>query len=109
MKLFNQQYQRTPFYGVPRMTDYLNGLGHQPFNKKRVECLYKLMNIMAVGPNPNNSKSDPTSFKYPYLLEGLKINHPNQVWAVDIIYVGLRNGYIYLFAVIDIYSRMIIG
>jgi len=57
MELIGRQYQRTPFYGVPRRTDYLNDLGHQPINPKRIERLYKLMDIRAVGTNPNTSKS----------------------------------------------------
>jgi len=108
MNLIDRQYQRTPFYGVPRMTDYLNGLGHQSVNSKRVERLYKLMDIRAIGPNPNTSKSDSRAYKYPYLLRGLKVSYPNHVWAVDITYVGLRSGFMYLLAIIDIYSRMII-
>jgi putative transposase len=70
MKLIDQQYQRTPFFGVPRMTDYLNGLGLRPINEKRVRRLYKLMDIRAIGPNPFTSKSNPNHPKFPYLLKG---------------------------------------
>lgn len=108
-KLIDQQYQRTPFYGVPRMTDYLNGLGLRPINHKRVERLYKIMDIRALGPIPNTSKSNPGVYKYPYLLRNLKVDHPNQVWVVDITYIGLRNGYLYLFAIMDLYSRFIVA
>ena len=69
MKLIDQQYQRTPFFGVPRMTDYLNGLGLRPINEKRVRRLYKLMDIRAIGPNPYTSKSHPTHSKFPYCSE----------------------------------------
>lgn len=108
MNLIDRKYQLCPFYGVPRMTDFLNGLGLQPINEKRVARLYKLMDIRALGPNPHTSKSDPTAYKYPYLLRNLKVFEVNQVWAADITYVGLRTGYLYLFAIIDLYSRYII-
>lgn len=107
MDLIDRQYQRTPFYGVPRMTDYLRNLGHQ-VNHKRVERLYKVMDIRALGPNPYTSKADPTAYKYPYLLRDLEIIYPNQVWAADITYIGLRHGYMYLFAIMDLYSRYIL-
>lgn len=108
MNLIDRQYQRTPFYGVPRMTDYLRGLGHK-INHKRVRRLYKVMDIRALGPNPYTSKSDPTAYKYPYLLRDLKICYPNQVWVADITYIGLKHGYMYLFAIMDLYSRYILA
>ena len=67
------------------------------------------MDIRALGPNPYTSKSEPAKYKYPYLLRGLEIKSPNQVWAADITYIGLRHGYLYLFAVIDLFSRYIIA
>lgn len=109
MKLIDQQYQRTPFYGVPRMTDYLNGLGLAPVNHKRVRRLYKLMDIRAIGPIPFTSRSAPDHPKFPYLLRNLKIDSPNQVWAADITYVPIKRGFLYLFAIIDLYSRYILG
>ena len=108
MDLIDRQYQRTPFYGVPRMTDYLIGLGY-PINHKRVRRLYKIMDIRALGPNPYTSKSDPTAYKYPYLLRNLEILYPNHVWVTDITYIGLRNGYMYLLAIMDLYSRYILA
>lgn len=108
MKLIDQQYQRTPFYGVPRMTAYLQDLGYL-VNHKRVGRLYKIMDIRALGPNPFTSKSEQLAYKYPYLLRDLKVNYPNQVWAADITYAGLKHGYMYLFAIIDLYSRFILA
>ncbi len=90
------------------MTDFLNGLGLQPINEKRVAKLYKIIDIRALGPNPYTSRSDPKAYKYPYLLRGLGVTQANQVWAADITYIGLRTGYLYLFAIIDLYSRYII-
>jgi putative transposase len=109
MKLIDQQYQRTPFFGVPRMTDYLNGLGLRPINEKRVRRLYKLMDIRAIGPNPFTSKSNPDHTKFPYLLRDLEVNSPNQVWVADITYVPLRRGFMYLFAIMDLFSRFILA
>ncbi|NEO74502.1 MAG: transposase family protein, partial [Moorea sp. SIO3H5] len=60
-------------------------------------------------PNPYTSKADPAAYKYPYLLRDLKIIYPNQVWAADITYIGLKQGFMYLFAIIDLYSRYILA
>ena len=109
MKLIDEQYQRTPFYGVPRMTDYLNEMVMYPVNKKRVYRLYKLMDINAIGPNPFTSKANPAAYKYPYLLRNLPIEYPNQVWAADITYLPVMKGYLYLFAIIDVFSRYILA
>lgn len=109
MKLIDQQYQRTPFYGVPRMTNYLNGLGLRPINDKRVHRLYKLMDIRAIGPNPYTSKSNPAHPKFPYLLADLDIDHPLQVFVADITYLALKRGFMYLFAIMDLYSRFILA
>ena len=109
MKLMDQQYQRTPFYGVPRMTDYLNGLGLQPINQKRVYRLYKTMDIRAIGPNPYTSKANPAHKKFPYLLRDLKVIEPNQVWVADITYVPMKKGHLYLFAIMDLFSRFILS
>ena len=109
MKLIDQQYQRTPFYGVPRMTDYLNDLGLRPINRKRVSRLYKLMDVRAIGPNPFTSKRNPEHPKFPYLLRDLDVNHPNQVWVADITYLPMSRGFLYLFAIMDLFSRYILA
>lgn len=109
MKIIDQQYTATPFYGVPRMTDFINEHYNYIVNKKRVARLYKLMDIRAIGPNPYTSKSDKTAYKYPYLLRGLKVEKPKQVYAADISYIAMKRGYMYLFAIIDLYSRYIVN
>lgn len=109
MKLIDQQYQRTPFFGVPRMTDYLNDMGLRPVNQKRVRRLYKLMDISAIGPNPYTSKSNPAHPKFPYLLLNLQVVEPLQVFVADITYVPLKRGFMYLFAIMDLYSRFILS
>jgi len=109
MSIIDRQYQCTPFYGVPRMTNHINEHYGYTVNKKRVARLYKIMDISAIGPNPYTSKPGPAIYKHPYLLRNLEINRPNQVWAADITYIGLRSGYMYLYAIIDLYSRYIIN
>jgi putative transposase len=110
MKLIDKQYMETPFYGVPRMTEYLRDLGHC-VNPKRIRRLYRLMDLHAMGPRPNTSKPHKGEGHtiYPYLLRYLKIIRPNQVWGMDITYVPVGNGYMYLVAIIDLYSRFIVG
>lgn len=110
MKLIDKQYTATPFYGVPRMVDHLRELGHK-VNHKRIRRLYRLMDLHAVGPRPNTSKPHKGEGHtiYPYLLRGLKVERPNQVWGMDITYVPVGNGYMYLVAIIDLYSRFIVG
>jgi putative transposase len=110
MKLIDKQYTETPFYGVPRMVDHLRENGHQ-VNPKRIRRLYRLMDLHAVGPKPNTSKPHKGEGHtiYPYLLRGLKINCPNQVWAMDITYVPVGNGHMYLVAIIDLFSRFLVG
>lgn len=109
MRVIDQQYQRTPFYGVPRMTDFINHACGYKVNKKRIERLYKIMDIRALGPNPFTSRADKTVYKYPYLLANLKDVYPNQVWVADITYLGLKNGFMYLFAIMDYATRYIIA
>jgi putative transposase len=108
MKLIDQQYLKTPFYGSRRMTDFLNNLGY-PVNRKHVQRLMRLMNIEAIYPKPNTSKPNKEHKIYPYLLKNLKVNRPNQTWAVDITYIPMKKGFQYLVAIIDWYSRYVIS
>lgn len=109
MNIIDRQFTATPFYGVPRMTDHVNRHYNYTINRKRVARLYKLMDIRALGPSPNTSKADKTAYKFPYLLRDLEIEAPNQVWAADITYIGMKRGFMYLFAIIDLFSRMIVN
>jgi putative transposase len=109
MRLIDEQYLKRPFYGVPRMYDWLTlDMGYK-INYKRVERLYKLMGLTAVGPNPNTSKAHPEHKKYPYLLKGLAIIRSNQVWAVDITYIPMEKGFLFLVAIIDVFSRFVLA
>jgi putative transposase len=108
MRLMDEYYIKYPFYGVRRMTVYLQTLGHK-VNVKRVRRLYRLMGLEAIYPKPNLSKMDVNHKKYPYLLRGIEITKVNQVWSTDITYIPMKNGFMYLTAVIDWYSRYVLA
>ena len=107
MELIDHQYTKTPFYGIPRMTAILRRKGYS-INHKRVERLMRKMGIMAIYPKPKTSTPNPEYKIYPYLLKRLDINHPDQVWCADITYVPMHRGFLYLFAILDWYSRYVI-
>ena len=108
MRLIDAQYTRTPFYGYRKLTVYLRAQG-QAVNPKRVARLMRQMGLHAVYPRPHTSLPDQQHRKYPYLLRGLEIRRPNQVWSADITYVPLPHGFVYLVAVIDWYSRFVLA
>jgi putative transposase len=108
MVKIDKEYTARPFRGVPSMTEYLRkDLGYN-VNKKRIRRLYKLMDIFALVPGPHTSRGYKEHKKYPYLLRSLAIVRPNQVWATDITYIPIKNGYMYLIAIIDLYSRYVV-
>ncbi len=108
MRKMDEHYLTHPTEGVLRMQDYLFTIG-LVVNHKRVRRLLRLMGIMAIYPKRNLSKLGETQYIYPYLLKGFKIKNPNQVWAIDITYIPMMNGFLYLTAIIDLYSRYIVG
>jgi putative transposase len=108
MNLIDEQFTRTPFYGVPRITAWLNVQGHE-VNHKRVRRLMRLMGLQAIYPKPRLSSSNQKHKKYPYLLKGLMIDHPDQVWCADITYVRMVQGFVYLVAIMDWYSRFVLA
>lgn len=109
MKEIDVYFLEHPYYGVERMTDYLNlDLGHR-VNVKRVRRLYKLMGLQTIYRKPRTTIRDPKSYKYPYLLKNLKIEHPNQVWQTDITYIPMLRGFMYMNAIIDVHSRKILN
>lgn len=109
MRLIDEEHMLHPWVGVPRMTTWLRKDKGLKVNPKRVERLYRLMGISAIGPKPNTSKPGKGHKRYPYLLRKLKVDHPNQVWAMDITYIPVQGGYLYLTAVIDLYSRYVLN
>ncbi|MDE0464593.1 MAG: IS3 family transposase [Caldilineaceae bacterium] len=108
MRLIDEQFLRTPFYGWRKMTVYLRRLGYA-VNGKRVRRLMRLMGIQAIYPRRSSSSPGKGHKRYPYLLRNLPITHVNQVWSADITYVPLLRGFMYLVAVIDWYSRYVLA
>jgi putative transposase len=108
MRQIDEHYTECPFYGSRRWTAWLRRQGH-PVNRKRVQRLMRLMGLEALYPKPRLSVPDSQHKVYPYLLRGVNIERPDQVWSTDITYVGLPNGFMYLAAIIDWYSRYVIA
>ena len=106
--LLDEESTRHPFYGSRRMTKYLRGCGHT-VNRKRVQRLMQSLGLAGMAPGPNTSKPHPQHQTYPYLLRGLDIIRPNQVWSTDITYLRLPRGFVYLVAIIDWYSRKVLS
>jgi len=109
MRLLDEQYLQTPFYGVPRMTQWLRQQGHV-VNEKRVRRLLRQMGLEAVYPRRKQglSQADRQHQVYPYLLRGLEITRANQVWAADITYIRMARGWLYLMAILDWFSRYVV-
>jgi putative transposase len=108
MRVLDEEYTKRPFYGVRRMVVRLQERGYE-VGDKRVRRLLRSMGLMAVYPKKRLSLSSPNHKKYPYLLRGVQIIRPNQVWSVDITYVRLRKGFAYLVAIIDWHSRYVLA
>ena len=108
MRLIDEQYMRTPTWGSRSMCSYLRRLGH-PVNRKRVQRLMRLMNLKAIYPKPRTSRAHPGHKIYPYLLKGMNIESPNQVWTADITYIPMNRGFMYLVAVMDWHSRKVLS
>jgi putative transposase len=108
MNLIDEQFTRTPFYGVERMTAWLHRQ-EQRVNRKRVRRLMRLMGLEAVYPKPRLSLSNKSHTTYPYLLRNLTIDHPDQVWCADITYIRMLHGFVYLMAIMDWYSRYVLS
>lgn len=108
MRLLDEQYTRTPFYGIKRMTAWLETQGYT-VNHKRVARLMHLMGLEAIYPKPHLSLPGSTLQKYPYLLRGLSLERVNQVWSTDITYIRLQRGFLYLVAILDWFSRYVLS
>lgn len=109
MRLIDEKFLDCPFYGVPRMTTWLReDMGHS-VNFKRIARLYRLMGLQTIYPKKNLSKRNQLHKVYPYLLKNLKIVRPNQVWQTDITYIPLERGFMYMIAIIDVYSRKVLN
>jgi putative transposase len=108
MRLLDEQYLHRPYYGSRRMQLWLCQQGHR-VNRKRVQRLMGLMGLEAVYPRPKTTTPGQGHQVYPYLLRGLDITHPDQVWGTDITYVPMPHGFLYLTAIMDWYSRCVLA
>lgn len=108
MRLLDEQYTRTPFYGSRKMVEWLATQGFE-VNRKRVSRLMALMGIEAVYPKPKLSQPEEGHRIYPYLLKGVDVNRVNQVWSTDITYIRMAQGFLYLVAVMDWFSRYVLS
>ena len=108
MRQIDELYLQRPFFGYRRITGWLEDLGWM-VNEKRVLRLMRLMGLQAVLPGPHTSRRHPQHPVYPYLLRGLKIQAPNEVWCSDITYIPMKRGFLYLVAVMDWFSRYVLA
>jgi putative transposase len=108
MRLLDEQYTRTPFYGTRKMTAWLHTQGYE-VNRKRVTRLLRLMGLEAIYPKPHLSQAGAVPQKYPYLLRGVSIARTNYVWSTDITYIRLAKGFLYLVAILDWFSRYVLA
>jgi putative transposase len=109
MSQIDREYTRAPFYGSRKLTARLNRQPDVQVNRKRIIRLMRKMGLQAVYPRRRTSSGNKQHKKYPYLLRGLDINRPNQVWCADITYVPMPRGFMYLVAVMDWYSRFVLS
>jgi len=108
MRLIDERYLNHPEYGYPRMTDWLIDQGHA-VNPKRIARLMQRMGLQAITPGPHTSRPALGHKIYPYLLRNVAVERVNQVWSTDITFIPMRQGYMYLVAVIDWYSRCVLA
>jgi Integrase core domain/HTH-like domain/Helix-turn-helix domain len=108
MRLLDEQYLRTPFWGVRNMTWWLRQQGWQ-VNGKHVRRLLRVMGLEAIYAKPRLSIPSPGHRIYPYLLRDVTIDHPDQCWAADITYIRMRGGFVYLVTIMDWYSRYVLS
>jgi putative transposase len=108
MNLIDQIYTKYPYYGSRRIKKELRRYHHVIINRKHIQRLMHLMGIEAIYPRPNTSRANIGNTTYPYLLKNLTIESPNQVWGTDITYIKLNEGFAYLVAIIDWFSRYVV-
>jgi putative transposase len=108
-RLIDEAYTRHPFYGSRRMVVIISKAVGRRINRKCIQRLMQAMGLQGMAPGPNTSRAHPQHPVYPYLLRGLEITRPNQVWSTDITYIRLAKGFVYLVAVMDWYSRKVLS
>ncbi len=108
MRLIDECHLEHPYFGTRRIRDWLEDAGHV-VNRKRIQRLMRVMGLVALYPKRNLSLANQAHKIYPYLLKGLVIDRPNQVWATDITYIPMSRGHVYLVAIMDWYSRRVLS
>jgi len=108
MRLIDEGHMKHPYFGSRRLRDWLAGHGHH-VSRKKVVRLMRMMGIVSIYPKKNTSKPNRGHKVYPYLLRGLTIDRPNQVWCTDITYIPMAKGFLYLIAIMDWYSRKVLA
>jgi putative transposase len=106
-RLIDEEYTNRPFYGSRRMVVFLRNAGYV-VNRKRVQRLMRMMGLVGMAPGPKTTVKHPGHKIYPYLLRGVAVTKPNQVWSTDVTYIRLARGFAYLVAIIDWYSRKVL-
>ena len=110
MRLMDEHYTHHPFKGARRMHTWLTLDKGYKISKNRIERLYyRVMGLQAIMPGKHTSRRNKEHKVYPYLLRNLTVDHPNQVWAIDITYIPMRKGFMYLVAIIDLHSRYVLN
>lgn len=108
MRVLDEHYFKTPFFGVERLLVMLVAMGYK-INRKRLRRLMKIQGWRTLYPQPRTTYADGAAYKYPYLLRELAVERKNQVWAIDITYLPMSRGFMYLCAVIDVHTRYVVG
>ncbi len=108
MRLIDEQFLETPFYGSRQMARWLRRQGHG-VSRKRVRRLMQKMGLVPIYQGPKTSRTNPDHRIYPYLLRGMNIDRPNQVWCADITYIPMHHGFLYLVAIMDWASRKVLA
>lgn len=108
MRRIDELHLQRPFYGSRKIAFELRGQGLDA-NRKRVQRLMRVMQIEAMAPKPRTSEPDPDHAVYPYLLRGVKVTRANQVWATDITYIPMKSGFVYLVAIMDWSTRLVLA
>ena len=107
-RLIDEEYTRHPFYGSRKMVVFLKAAG-RTVNRKRAQRVMRQMGLAGMAPGPHTSRPHPAHKIYPYLLRGVPVVRPNQVWSTDMTYIRLAHGFAYLVAIIDWYSRRVLS
>jgi putative transposase len=108
MRIIDELYLKSPCFGSRTMKQELKRKGER-VNRKKIQRLMKLMGIEAMYPKPRTTIGNKEHYKYPYLLNNVEIKNPNEVWGIDITYIPILGGYIYLVAILDLYSRFVVS